>query len=1285
MELQPEHISKLTKKAFEQFLYRLLASELDDADRFAPGTVTLDGPGEDDHADGMRDCRVVLGESCRGRANFALLPDDKGETWYTCKARGSSTTKSPLSAARDELCPGRVFKDDGTLKADAETIAAKSTSKPRAHLLEFLARGGRVVIAVNVRVTKREDVTEQLRRELNWWAKRVLGVTLDLSNAFRVVDANDLAQAYRKWPFSLSGELLAELGLEEPDFLLTWEAWTQRFQQQRDLLPFELDNARVARLEALTQVIDLVGDADPEARTVRIAGSPGTGKTRLVHQLFAERTALSRRVRYSDDASTTLRWLQANMLAPDAILVVDEVASDLAPTLLRTFAGQPRGTRLILVSPRTDDEHSAPTPLLLEPLADHALEQLIERAVGTMVEPAMRGEIVEIVANLSEGYPLFALWLAKGLAQYPAALAEPRGRLTNGEDPWIATRLVLAGEGPKLVGGSQDSPDERTALARAVALLFVIAEPRIPWSDLDDTARDAFAAACDFTTAELDEASRKCEARGLLRRFGGNRQYVSPANLERLILNHLFGGSTPPRRPRKLREGLSPVQFGNVLSRAAQVRATPDCQRNLADAVLQALDDGQPIGQNELFRASHAAPEHAVVVLRRRLAQAREGSRVFEHPAWILHALEGIRHRRLPDGLFTELEAVLFELGMSGDNFPAGGALATWASLFRPWMHLTHAPYELRLRLLDRRLTERDATRRLAALDGLSEALALDSSGSYAVGIDDIDGEWEHATYAEIVTRAGDGWDRVFQRSRDEDAGVSGRARRLAADHLRSTLGRGLGVDHLRHFAALVASWTAFEKAKVAAACEDVRRFDLQSLEEHPELVAALNAVASAAQPTDLREQIVAHVGEWFPGPAALDAQGRELEEARVDAALARDVVDNPGIAPAIFDWIASGEAARNYEFGRALGEQDPARSLFPLLLHHSAGGDSTMVRFAASYLVGWSHAVGEDQLNSWLSDAEKSGGNDWLVTRTIASLRADSTRALLLGRLVEAGRTQWRWLSGIGAWNWSGSLATAEVQALTELLIRSRDVEVRIEGIGLAAKLIERGEQPLEPRLWPELNAALRETGTSGNPGAGVRWAKVLTWLGLRHDNEALRVAFEVALATRGYSHDVESVLRAWLDAGESSALWDALSSALKAGYVPAIRLRPLLHATDALRRLPVDRVLEWIGGDEARGVVMATLCSPHARLLDPIARELVVRFGGESRPARELSARAGSTVSVVTSLVRFHEQQAANARAWATDANPEVCAWARRVADRELAAAQRELAEQELFRRHG
>ena len=92
---------------------------------------------------------------------------------------------------------------------------------------------------------------------------------------------------------------------------------------------------------------------------------------------------------------------------------------------------------------------------------------------------------------------------------------------------------------------------------------------------------------------------------------------------------------------------------------------------------------------------------------------------------------------------------------------------------------------------------------------------------------------------------------------------------------------------------------------------------------------------------------------------------------------------------------------------------------------------------------------------------------------------------------------------------------------------------------------------------------------------------------------------------------------------------------------------------------QVPIDILMDWVGSDTRRSIIVADMCSAHERPLNEIARKLIGKFGADSPAARVLASRAHSTPSAVSSIAEFVKSQLENAKHWALDGDPEVAKW--------------------------
>jgi hypothetical protein len=154
------------------------------------------------------------------------------------------------------------------------------------------------------------------------------------------------------------------------------------------------------------------------------------------------------------------------------------------------------------------------------------------------------------------------------------------------------------------------------------------------------------------------------------------------------------------------------------------------------------------------------------------------------------------------------------------------------------------------------------------------------------------------------------------------------------------------------------------------------------------------------------------------------------------------------------------------------------------------------------------------------------------------------------------------------------------------------------------------------------------------------------------------------LAVDTDGHSniHLGHQLLKELLGRGHGEALWPVLADALVERGSDLLGWQ--LANERVLAHVPASVVLRWVGEDRRRAKIVANLTNPHGAQLDPIARELLLRFGAEGEIGSLLRSRALSTPGVVAGgFVNFERRQRENARAWQLDASPAVRTWAQEI----------------------
>jgi len=1272
-KLEADRLVGLRKQAFERFCWRLLTNEYERC--FEPGAVEFRaGPSPEDVADGGRDLEVEVLRPPAKPGHWSLLP--RGRTRFSCKTTKDEAKRSWADQVRRDLGQRVVF--DGKqrrIREDAEERAHEATQqqRPSSDLLNFLAKGGAYWVLINVAGHRIPELEDDLGQGLSFWIQHELHEQVDLAGRIKIKDATFLAEVFDERPFTLSVEHSRMFELDEPEGLSSWETWTQDFEGERRMPEFEVDDRRRSIIAPLRRFLR-EGGASEQPRVFRLGGAPGVGKTRLVHHVLEQERSgdLHSRVRYTREFGRTREWVERGGLDrfADLVLAIDEVPPDEAHALWRVFERKASGSvRVIMIGPLGDDEDSEDPPMVrLGPLDDQYVESLIRSEIREQPDKDAHLDsesLVETVRDLSEGFPLFVMWLTQALARDPGLLEDPRGELTDRMKPWRAAMAVLAG--PRTEFESKHAWEQEAEL-RAKALLLVVMFPDHPWS-ADDDRRNALTRMLEVTSwSELRRAAGACRDRGLLRDEPADHYYVSPANLERLVLNHLFGGP-PGLDPGPLRQ-VSFAAFERLLRRAARVRSTTACRDRLARAFFEQLDPLEPSFRTWLRAlplVAYLAPERASSAVAR-LVDDVGAAHIADDDAMIAavrSSLEHLRHRKLDDAAFASVEHALFSLAVQPEQEPWGNnARSVWASLFGAVLHQTHRPFEERMALLRRRLDSSTSDARIVAIDGL-DALIGGDSGGYHPQWDDVDGPWEHPTNREWRERQELGWRWLVDMSGDAEAPVAHRARGSISRFLAAGVESSAALGVLDELPDRVESWSLDERNELRDALEWVLRGaspDDARLDD--DRASRLQQLKQALAPISLPERVFSQVGRQRPGDLSLVGHARMQDERDRDRALARELLAQRSALDELMPWLLSSTAVRALVFGHALGTEDEDQSLLPALEALGPGEGDPARSLLVGYLLGWAERSSHAPVDAWLEARVGEPKLRDVVASVIVALGGSDRRARLLTEIVGEDELARSTLRGLGFWSWHEGVSTSELDGLIRALARSSADHCNDEALGMMARRLERPDDT-KPELVKLAHRLLAVT-SSEHLGAAVArdWGAVASMLRERGDPEIVRVVLSIVVSggtAIGYLGHAVRLLEQWRNECPET-LWEGLIRA-HAELEAAGRstLGYLIRGSDLTRRVSPTVVLDWVGHDEQeRAKTIAGWSSLDVDVLPTVLSVLLIRFGPHGRFARDLSDevifRSRSGGDALPSML-------ARVAHWARDPHREVATWAKRV----------------------
>jgi hypothetical protein len=1228
MGITAETFLPLRKQALEEFVYQLLRAER--SERFLPGTVQVDGPSDDGVRDGGRDVRVVIRAAPHRPVDDALLPDDQDEIWFSCKSKNDpeSPREGWMDIVRKQVDPGKAW--DLYREGKLEAARRKAEANPNPGLYRMLAEGGQYRVVLNWRPGQIAEFQRELIERLAFRVRLFSSAEISLESRIRIFDASDLAAATQRLFDELPSEVLDLLVLDDPPFWERWPDWTVKFEADRRAMEFRVDSERQGLVDKLHAFLL----EDQQQKIIHIWGPPGVGKTRLVHEVLREAN-VQERVRFTQDRAALEDWLRqsSTKIASDLVLVVDELAvHGLQQSLFRPFeiatAGTPQA-RLIAIGPLEKPYQGRPAPEEVKPLDDSIIREILAGEMAT------NDERVDRVLHLCEGYPLFALWLGKELGKNPELLAEPGNHLTGQTDPWQATAAVL--------GGSL-----REAELRGKALLLVVLAPE-KWHKLSEYEQQGLAKGLRANWNDLHDAADKCTKRGLLRTIADGRRYISPANLERLILNHFFGPDGP-LDPEELAARVG-ARFARLQQRAHEVEASESCKRRLAGAGLQHLLGLARAGHSDramlqiaiLRCASEADPERASEVLHQ-IVELLGPQTIAERPHLLWGITSSLVHvARCPISAvaFAAVEGALFQFAEHTPlhNWPID-TQRSWAGLFAAVHHSTHRPFEERFEILRARLHAGPTSARARAVEGLGSATHVGTSFCVDSGFDDVSSPDDvEASAPDYEARLELAWSELVEIARDQHKEVADAGRRVIIERISAGIQRGLTPVQILTLGEDVHAWTLDQRNALRA-------------------TAAARALGEALRPQDLVGELSVHVGRWH-----IDSERRVAEH---DRELAARLIDQPGVLDEAIEWLQLDTAVRRRPFARALGRVDRSMACLPALIERA--GDAAIDEMITNYLLGWGEQVGDDAFDDWLEAHANGQLAVHILAQTLILADGNDRRASLLLRLMREPGFPPRALLGLGSHrSWGEKVELGLVDQLI-CTVAALGPEAASAALWLVAGRLRQNLQLGD--VAPAIYAILDQSAKQQLPSiTSIAWKNSVVALAKSGELRPLSNALLWSTSDEytGFPRAVGEVLGQLAEDQEPLEFWPLLASVMQtrsSARKLAFILDYIFEGARA-RLVDPDVIMEWVGADRSRAEFAALLTWPFHGTLDPLARRLVTRFGAQSDVAREIRIRASSMPEGVPLVDDFAPIQAARARGWAEGAEPEVRIWAHQLAD--------------------
>lgn len=1024
--------------------------------------------------------------------------------------------------------------------------------------------------------------------------------------------------------------------------LMRFERWQSLKKHD---IPFYHDETRAKSIELIQEVLR----GDRPRIPLRIEGLPGVGKTRLAMEAVRI-PGLDENVLYAstpeDLEKGFFNWLQDKPEA-NLVLIIDECSMKQSRRLIDKVEGCGDRVHLITIGSGKPSQiyESEGGIFFIHPLPSTVMKDLLEKVTDNVLPP----HAIDWIVKASEGYVKLATRLAENMLKRPGEVEASKLAKTPGVAE-ILEQLVPDSEKRRIMG--------------CFSLLS-----RVGW---DEEYEWEGVLVAEFFNINMDEFRmivQEMEDEGLVSRKGRFR-YTTPHLLAVWLASFIWNSLGAKRLAEFYCRLIFPEVREAFWQRLSDL-GDNEAARSFVDEVLSQFKELSDINNEEISKLinkiSGSYPVEALQTLERLLGHLPRDNLLGltsgrRHVVW---ALEKLAWRR---DTFHGAARILLSLAEAENESYGNNATNRWSNLFMVLLGPTEVPIFERYIHIKEALQCESKNKQLLAVRAIGKAISGHDSrtgGGEHQGGRIVASHWQPKTPEELLQAKREALE-LF------DLALNIPDQEIMDTSIDMFLQEAFDLipylpEEVLKRAFELPSDTEYRRRRIRDTLEFlVTSNDFESLTS--EQKEQVHNMIATLQGTTFHDHFRRWIGPWSYADTEASFNKTSYDPDDEVKKLADEAIQDPKLLKPELDWIFSTEAEHIGLFVRHLGSLDDELKFFDLLLNNYLSIRRSPIPLTA-YLLGRSDA-GQDEWGEKILDRWAKENPEMSEVVLDATWRRPATRRAA-ERLMDMVDRKYLLPKDLTLLVWGVWTKTLESDPLKEIIQRliqdgsNRCIEAALSIVDHRIRVNEKEREEFSDLAWELLRLTPRREISHMRDHHWGRIARVYL------EDDPLRIAqiiLDKAMEPETKFFVKDEFIKVLGEAARVSPeeIWGMIGEVLKSrnddrqSFCLYMELRRTFYVN-----IPEDVLLQWAEKNMPEGPrVIAAITHPGGAKLNPLARELLVRYGDDDEVGDLLYSNVFGS-SVVGSMAKWDERMRDTAEGWAKDSDPNVSAWAKKVAN--------------------